>query len=147
MITNSQVNSPLNFKAKLVADPKCFSKKINLKNVEQAFAEKTKSFNKDFVVGNEMFEIMTWGYIPKLKVDGIYDLKVKKITDENVLVDKLVRAYKMITSYSKYKKATDVEDLKFFEKNIKDLARKDNDLNRNAKAFLSDNMSSLFKTP
>ena len=123
----------VNFGSRLVMSAGVnLSKKIDRAKLAEDFAKKTSTLNNTFVV----YDTKTRGIGVCADIDGKYadslsDLKIKKITNQDVLLDKLVRAYKMLVSGYQLDNAKDATSRKVIASWIKEFAGQDKDLNRN----------------
>ena len=131
---NISINNSTNFKANLmVSSSKVFSSKVNSEKVAESFKKATKNFIKDLEVQNVGSGFGVCANIKDEIVD-LTNLSLKKITNEDILVDKLVRAYKMLITEKvllNAKNRRDCEDVTHYTNRLLELAGKDRDLLKN----------------
>ena len=134
MNLNNNVNQ-VSFGSNLILSKSLnLSKKIDKAKLAEDFAKRTSRLNDDFVVSDSLD---LFGVCAQLNGDEtITGLKIKKISDQEVLLDKLIRAYKMLVTDKKLDNVKSLVEANVIKSWIKEYAGADSDLQRIANIFV-----------
>ena len=111
----------------------CFNKSVNLKNVSEMFAKRTKNLKTDMLVKPvaEKSFIVEFGKEGSLAENATPIISWGKVKEDNVLVDKFVKLYDMFLAKFYAKKALnrgDVGDSAHFDLRVAEIAAKSEDM-------------------